>query len=152
MLLHDRLFAQFLTIIPLVCFYPCSTIGKVYFSLCIFFLLCLFLFTAAPAAYRSSQAKGRIRTLMGAYATAMGILDLSCICGPHHVCSSTGSSIHQVRPVIKTTSSQTLCWVLNLLSHNGNSSLCLVYLVSVSSFCIWNIILADVTILLFVLL
>ena len=37
------------------------------------------------------------------------------------VCSDPGSLIHSVRPGIKPTSPQTLCWVLNLLSHKGNS-------------------------------
>ena len=35
--------------------------------------------------------------------------------------SNAGSLIHCVRPGIKPTSSRTLCQVLNLLSHNGNS-------------------------------
>ena len=35
------------------------------------------------------------------------------------------SLTHWVRPGIKPTSSQTLCWVLNLLSHNKNSKLAL---------------------------
>ena len=36
---------------------------------------------------------------------------------------TAGSLTHWLRPGIKPTSSQTLCQVLNLLSHNGNSSM-----------------------------
>ena len=36
-------------------------------------------------------------------------------------CSNTGSLSHWVRPGIKHASSQIICWVLNPLSHKGNS-------------------------------
>ena len=36
-------------------------------------------------------------------------------------CSNTGSLTHQARPGMEPASSQTLCWILNPLSHNGNS-------------------------------
>ena len=36
-------------------------------------------------------------------------------------CGNSGSLTHWVRPGIEPTSSGTLCWVLNLLSHKGNS-------------------------------
>ena len=36
--------------------------------------------------------------------------------------SKTGSSTHWARPEIEPGSSQTPCWVLNLLSHSGTSS------------------------------
>ena len=36
-------------------------------------------------------------------------------------CGNTGSSTHRVRPGIKPRSSQIQHWVLNPLSHNGNS-------------------------------
>ena len=36
-------------------------------------------------------------------------------------CSNSRSLTHWVRPRIEPTSSQTLCWILNLLSHSGNS-------------------------------
>ena len=60
---------------------------------------------AAPAAYGSSLTKG----LIGAAAA-----------GLHHSRGNTGSLTHCVKPGIKPTSSWTLCWVLNLLNHNGN--------------------------------
>ena len=37
-------------------------------------------------------------------------------------CSNSGSLTHGAKPEIEPASSRTLCWVLNLLSHNGNSS------------------------------
>ena len=37
-------------------------------------------------------------------------------------CSNAGSWTHWVRPEIEPPSTWTLCWVLNLLSHNGNST------------------------------
>ena len=36
-------------------------------------------------------------------------------------CSDTESLTHWTRPGMEPTSSQTLCWVLNTLSYNGNS-------------------------------
>ena len=36
-------------------------------------------------------------------------------------CDNTGSLTHSVRPEIKPSSSLTPCWVLNPLSHEGNS-------------------------------
>ena len=38
-------------------------------------------------------------------------------------CSNAGSLTHWTTPVIEPTFSQTLCWALNPLSHNGNSTL-----------------------------
>ena len=38
-------------------------------------------------------------------------------------CGNAGSLTHWARPGIKPIFSQRLCWVLNLLSHNGNSNL-----------------------------
>ena len=53
-----------------------------------------------------------------AYATATAMLGLSGVCNLHH-------SLRQrwiLNPLSETASSWTLCQVLNLLSHNGNSS------------------------------
>ena len=60
---------------------------------CFFFVLFCLLFSAAPAAYGSSQARG----WMGAAAAWIDMQDLSCICHLHH-------SIQQ-------------CWTLNPLSE-----------------------------------
>ena len=49
-----------------------------------------------------------IRSLSATYTTA---------------CSDAGSLTHWARPGIKPTSSWTLCWVRNPLSHNRNSTL-----------------------------
>ena len=49
-----------------------------------FLFVCLFvLFRAAPAAYGSSQARGRIRAA-AAYATATATQDPSQVCVLHH--------------------------------------------------------------------
>ena len=56
-----------------------------------------------------------------AYATATATWDPSCICDLHCSCNDR-ASIHWTRPGSKPASSQTLCWVLNLLSHNRNSN------------------------------
>ena len=55
------------------------------------------------------------------YTTATVMWDLSCICDLAAVCGNARSLIHWVRPRIKPTFSQTLCWFLNLLSRNVNS-------------------------------
>ena len=50
--------------------------------------------------------KCQIQAISATHATARG---------------NAGSLTHWVKPGIQPTPSQTLCWVLNLLSHNGNS-------------------------------
>ena len=87
----------------------------------ILFYSFFFLFMAVSAAYGSSQARGQIGAELLAYATAPATLDPSCVCDLHCSCGNTGSLTHQARPGIKSTSSGTLCWVLNQLSHNRNS-------------------------------
>ena len=98
-----------------------------------FFLSCPF--TAAPVAQGSPQSGGRI-------GAAAAHLDRPqprshSVYDPHHshrnarsephpqltttACGNTGSLTHQGRPGIKPASSQTRCWVLNPLSHLGNS-------------------------------
>ena len=42
--------------------------------------------------------------------------------GLRHSHSNTKSLTYWARPGVEPTSSQILCWVLNMLSHNGNSS------------------------------
>ena len=69
--------------------------------------------------YVCSQARGRIRAAFATYVTA---------------CVHARSLTHWVRPGIKPMSSWRLCWVLNLVSHNGNSrSGLFVYLQVISS-------------------
>ena len=48
--------------------------------------------------------------------------------------SNAGSLTHWAKPGIEPTSSWTLCWVLNPLSHNGNSGNILSYISSFSPF------------------
>ena len=57
-----------------------------------------------------------------AYATATAMPDLSHICDPHRNLCNTRPLTHWAKPGTEIISSWTLCQVLNLLSHNGNSS------------------------------
>ena len=78
-----------------------------------------FLFRAAPAAYRSSWARGQIGVV--AYVTATATLDLSHICelhgslGQHRIFNLRGEARDGTH-ILKETNQ-----VLNLLSHSGNS-------------------------------
>ena len=85
-----------------------------------FFFFFLFLFMAVPATHGSSQARGQSGAAAGAYTTATATPNLS------HVCKLRCSLwqrwvLNPLRPKTEPTSSQALCHVLNLLSHNGNS-------------------------------
>ena len=82
------------------------------------FLLLLF-FRAAPKAHGRSQARGPIELQLLAYTAATA--NPSVIC---NLCRSSQQHRilnHWSRPGIKSTSSWTLCHVLNLLNHNRNS-------------------------------
>ena len=65
-----------------------------------------------------------------AYTTATAMLDLSCICDLR--CSLQQrwilNLLNEAR--VEPASSWTLCWVLNPLSHNGNSLLCFFFFFS----------------------
>ena len=72
-----------------------------------FILFFFFLFMAVSAAYGSSQARGPIGSASEIYATSY---------------SNARSLTHWMRPGIEHASSWRRCGVLNLSSHNGNSS------------------------------
>ena len=83
-------------------------------------LLLFFLFQAASVTSGSSQARGRIGVAAEAYATAMAVLNLSCICDLCHSSqqcwilnplTEAGDWTH----ILMDTS-----WILNLLRHKGN--------------------------------
>ena len=78
---------------------------------------------AIPVVHGSSQARGWIRVAAEAYVTAMATSDPSCICKLQFAAaySNAKSLTHWMKLVIKPSFSQTLCQVLNLLNHNGNS-------------------------------
>ena len=97
-----------------------------------------FLFRVAPVAYGSFLARGWIE------AAAVGL------CHSHSntrfwvasvtytaSCSSARFLTHLARPGIKPISWQTLCQVLNPLSHNGNSQTLLFNCVFDISICVW---------------
>ena len=95
--------------------FHCRRLSLSYSNALNLFFFLFFLVMAAPAAYGSSQARGRIEAATVAYATAMATMDSSCICCLH--CSNTRSLTHWARPGIEPTSSWTVCLVLNQLNQ-----------------------------------
>ena len=87
-------------------------------SHCFFFLFFSFLFYAAPVAYGSSRARGRI----GAASAGLGHslsnarVDLHCSLWQHQILNPLNETRDQT-----CTSSQMLCQVPNLVSNNGIS-------------------------------
>ena len=69
-----------------------------------------------------------------AYAIARATPDPSHTCAYAAACGITGSLIHWARLGIRPASSQTLCWVLNLLSHNRSFHL-LLFWSQITLFC-----------------
>ena len=53
-------------------------------SLLLLLLFFVCFFRAAPVAYGSSQARGRIGAQLPAYTTATATQDVSCVCDLHH--------------------------------------------------------------------
>ena len=72
----------------------------------------LLLFRAAPMAFRSSQARGRIEAAAEAYTTA------TAMPYPSHICTYTTPRGNWTCILMVTS------WVLNPLSHNGNFFVC----------------------------
>ena len=91
----------------------------------LFYLFVYFIYLLIYVAYGSSQARGQMGAAapLLAYTTAMAIPVLSCICNYTAACGDTGTLTDWVRWGMEPASSQTLCWVFNLLSHHGNSQL-----------------------------
>ena len=105
---------------------------KTLFETCIFF----FLFMAAPVAYGSSQTRGQIRAAdarlyhshsnMGSKPHLQPIPQLTAVPDLSHICDLHHSlqQFRNLNPLSKSrsrsASSQAFCWVLNLLSRNGN--------------------------------
>ena len=82
-----------------------------------------FLFRSSPVEYGSSQAMGWIKAAAEAYATATATPNLNCICD---LCCSLYQ--HWILNPLSDARDQThiligVSWVLNLLSHTGNSSI-----------------------------
>ena len=80
-----------------------------------------FLFMATPTTYGSSWARGRIVATAGAQATDKAMMDQSHICNIHYslqrcqILNPLSETRERTRILTET------CWVLNLLSHSGNS-------------------------------
>ena len=86
-----------------------------------FFCRCFVCFLWPHLQHVEFHRLGESELQLPVYATATATPDSSRICDlPHSL--QHWSSNHWVRPGIKPTSSGTLCPVLNLPSHNGNSS------------------------------
>ena len=94
-----------------------------------FFFFFFFFFEAASAAYESSQARGWIGVAAAGLHHSHRHSNAGCAtcatCAAAH--GRARSLIHWARPGIEPASSQTLCWVLNPLSHNGNSIFAFLY-------------------------
>ena len=85
----------------------------------------VYLFSAAPAAYGNSLARCWIRTAATGLCHSQATPDLSCICEIH-----SSSWQHQIlNPLSEASSSWTLCRVLNLLNHKGNSTSFYIYII-----------------------
>ena len=82
-----------------------------------------FLFVAPPAAYGCSWLGVKSELQLPAYATATTKWIWTTSVTYTTACGITGSLTQLGRPWIEPSSSQTLCQVLNALSHNGNSGL-----------------------------
>ena len=81
----------------------------------------IFLPMAEPAAYESSQARVWIWAAATTYATATATLNPSISVTYNAAYSNAGFLTQWARPRIDPASSQRQPWVLNPLSHNGNS-------------------------------
>ena len=100
-----------------------NLIGKKQYPVCF-----CFLFTVASVACLSSQAAGQVRAGAEAYATATVTLIQAASATCAIAWNNTGSLTHWTRPGIEPASSWRLCQILNPLSHNGNSSFVLIYI------------------------
>ena len=78
-----------------------------------FFFFFFFLFRAAPAAYGSSPARGHIGAVAASLSHSRGNASLQ----QHWILNSLSKARDGIKPIF----SETLCQVLNPLSHNGNS-------------------------------
>ena len=84
----------------------------------------LLLFTAAPAAYRNFLARGRITAAAAGLGHNHSQHQIrAALATDAAACGNIGSLTHWARPETEHASSQRQCWVLNPLSHNGNSPL-----------------------------
>ena len=90
---------------------------------------CLFVLWPHPVAYGSFQARGWIRAAAGTYATATAraTTDPSHIWNLQHSLKQCWILTHWARLGIEPAPSRTLCWVLNPLRRNGNSTCVLIY-------------------------
>ena len=82
--------------------------------------LFFFLFTAAPAACRSAQARSPIRAAAATCSRTTATPDPGCTCNLCCSCGHAESLTHQVRQRVEPESSQRTHRVLISLSPNGN--------------------------------
>ena len=92
-------------------------------SYAFFFFFFLFLFSIAPMAYGSSQARDWIQAAATVLRHSHSKVGSKPHLGPTPKLAATLnlSLTHWVEPGNKPASSGTVYWVLNLLSHKGNS-------------------------------
>ena len=109
------------------------TQGKSLLTLCLLFtmsgfvLFCFFfLFRATPAAYGRFWARVQTAAAVETYTVTTDTVDPNCLCHLHSL--QQGQILpppSEVRPGMEPASSQTLCRVLNPLSHHGKANKCL---------------------------
>ena len=111
---------RFLTLLTLYLYIFFLMLNYQYSRKLTYLIIFFSLFTATPVVYGSSRLGIKSKLQLLAYATATARAD------PCHICNL--GSLWQLwilnplkRPGMEHTSSWTLYWVLNLLSHNGNS-------------------------------
>ena len=104
-------------------FYLVPSFGMYSFVTSLFYFILFYYFRAAPEAYGSSQASGQIGAVAVAYAAVTAMTDPSHICD---LCCSL-QQCQVLNPLRKATDQTHILmdtgWVLNLLSHSGNSEL-----------------------------
>ena len=109
---------------------------------CLVGLVCFCLFTATPAASRSSWARGRIGAAAANLYHSHSNQIQTTSATYTTPCGKAGSLTNRLRSGTESTSSQRLCRVLNPLRHNGNSILLFFQIFTSCCTCVeqWDII------------
>ena len=99
----------------------CSLLSYNGNSLNILFIYLFFLFGGTPVAYGSSQERGQIGAAPASLPHSHSNTGSRTHLSPSHSLWNVGYLTHWARLGIEPTTSQTLCWFHNPLSHNQNS-------------------------------
>ena len=85
------------------------------------YLLFYFISCVTSVAYGSSPARDLIRAAAASHHSHSNTRSEPYLRLNTAACGNTWSLTHWAKPGIKSASSQILCWVLNSLSHSGNT-------------------------------